>query len=172
MRHSVIIGACQETLPKLRRGDIEEAGRAEPESRACLSPNIPQTGKTQHGSARVLNSEPEARLESSASRFEAERSASGVPETICRDPRARLVATRPRGVNAAIRTRFSPAEDDAVRTRPLNKPRRSSSGSPLRRPTQRGRSRCDIRGLVAERASYDRPGCDHGARSKRRRRRS
>ena len=77
-------------------------------------------GKTQHGSARVLNSEPEARLESSASRFEAERSASGVPETICRDPRARLVATRPRGVNAAIRTRFSPAEDDAVRTRFLN----------------------------------------------------
>src|ERR1700683_2769135 len=33
MRHSVIIGACQETLPKLRRGDIEEAGGAEPKSR-------------------------------------------------------------------------------------------------------------------------------------------
>src|SRR5277367_5491167 len=85
---------------------------------ACLSPNISQIGETRHGSACVLNSEPEAKVCSSALRFEAEGSASGVPETTCRDPRACLVATRPRGVNAAIRNRFSRAEDDAVRTRP------------------------------------------------------
>jgi hypothetical protein len=151
---------------------LKRRGRAEPESRACLSPNIPQTGKTQHGSARVLNSEPEARLESSASRFEAERSASGVPETICRDPRARLVATRPRGVNAAIRTRFSRAADDAVRTRPLNM---ITSAIILRiAPSQTDPTRpVAVRHQRAgSRASYDRPGCDHGARSKRRRRRS
>src|SRR5271155_1535662 len=98
MRHSVIIGACQETLPKLRRGDIEEAGRAEPKSRelqGCVFeqyfPHAPPDEQS--------TSEPKAQLCGSALRLEAERSTSGAPETICRDRRACLVATRPRGVN-------------------------------------------------------------------------